>query len=111
MSGDAVAFRVECKLDTPCSGAFIVFEPGREAMPTGERTPPEERVAQADLRVDPGSTARVDVALTAHGKELVSGSPGGYRGEAYVALEDRGGFALGSSGPGPASFPQVRLRG
>jgi hypothetical protein len=93
-SNGVVSVKIRCRLPTPCEGALVILQPGKEIAPDGNKRPPAEWVGGSDFRVQRNGTAIVAIGLTPLGKRLVQTSSG-YRAELNVQLKM---YEVGSNG-------------
>jgi hypothetical protein len=90
VSADGVAsVRVRCRLSTPCAGALLILQPGKQTAPDAGQISPSEWVAGSNFRVDANRTAAVPVGMTEVGKRLVRPG-GGYQGVLWILLKGHG---------------------
>lgn len=95
--------KLSCNLSAACRGAFIICLSGNHFCESG---PTEQaaggRLAGSDFVIPAGTTSDVAVALTALGKQVVSG-PSGFSATVLVDLFDYG-TVLNTTGSNPGNF-------
>ena len=103
VTNGVVVVKLSCNLSVACHGAVILCLP-RYTCTGGEQTVNGSggRLAGSDLLIPPGTSSEAGVALTALGKQVVSG-PGGFRAQVLAELIGYGLVAV-SSGPSVGNF-------
>lgn len=89
VTNGAASIELRCNLRTACHGAFLICLPSYICSVGQTFNGIGGRLAASDFVIPPEATGEVEVALTALGKQVVSG-PGGFVSAVLVDLLDYG---------------------
>jgi hypothetical protein len=89
-----VPIQMRCLLSTPCQGALLMLQRGKEAAPDGNKISPTQWVGGSDFEVPANRSATVPISLTSVGRKLVA-EPAGYQPEVRVQLHVYGTASTG----------------